>query len=122
MSGTQGFNKNAGYSFNNQANISWGNTFKPSTRRPLISNTLFNTYDNALLLINDRDKPGESTASSYPGMIFSVIKDTDDKNGVYVVKQIKGVDTATGDEISVDDDPKETVIEKLDAGKGFLLS
>lgn len=75
--------KRYGAEFEGQVNETWGLTFHMANKRPLTTNTIFDTYSDMVSYVND------ITRSAIPGLLLSVINDTEENNGIYFVKKIK---------------------------------
>ena len=72
-------------------------SIKPSGKFPVVADQQWKTLEDAINFINDP----ESTA--IPGMILSVVEDTDDNNGIYLVEKIKDEDTGVIKNIANED-------------------
>ena len=72
-------------------------SIKPSGKFPVVADQQWKTLEDAINFINDP----ESTA--IPGMILSVVEDTDDNNGIYLVEKIKDEDTGVIKKIANED-------------------
>lgn len=61
-----------------------GMTLKPTGRYPIESWKQWSTLSDLKKFIINTD----NDAAAYPGMVVSVVSDTDDNNGVYLVKKV----------------------------------
>ena len=80
-----------------QGNVTWPSTFLTSNRFPIVANRVFATLADAQAYVNDT----AIDASAYPGIILAVIRDVEDKNGVYYVKSIPTKEGETGELVKV---------------------
>lgn len=67
----------------------WTSTFNPLKKGPVVGKRIWNTLDDLYEYINDQKD------SAIPGIIVSVINDTEENNGAYLVKTAKGFNGAT---------------------------
>lgn len=73
----------------NQNNKPWTLTWKASGRYPIVADRIYNTLVDAQAYVDDLS----ATASATPGLVLTVVNDTNDNNGVYYVKQIAQVNS-----------------------------
>lgn len=62
----------------------WGLSLDLTGKGYEVSKRTWDTYEHALAYVDNPDD------SAVPGNILTVVGDTDEKNGVYLVKQAKG--------------------------------
>jgi hypothetical protein len=67
----------------------WTSTFNPLKKGPVVGKRIWNTLADLYKYINDQKD------SAIPGILVSVINDTDENNGAYLVKTAAGVNGAT---------------------------
>lgn len=66
----------------------WTSTFNPLKKGPVVGKRIWNTLADLQEYINDQKD------SAIPGILVSVINDTEENNGAYLVKTVKGFEGA----------------------------
>lgn len=74
------------YKVDNQVNVGWGLSLQMAGKTPAIAKRIFDTYENAEGFVNS------TTDTALPGILLSVIKDTEERNGLYYVNKAAGFD------------------------------
>lgn len=67
----------------------WTSTFNPLKKGPVVGKRIWNTLADLYAYINDQKD------SAIPGILVSVINDTEENNGAYLVKTVAGVNDST---------------------------
>jgi hypothetical protein len=67
----------------------WTSTFNPLKKGPVVGKRIWNTLADLYEYINDQKD------SAIPGILVSVINDTEENNGAYLVKTAAGFNGAT---------------------------
>ena len=74
----------AEFKVDNQVNVGWGLSLQMAGKTPAIAKRIFDTYENAKAFVDS------TTDTALPGILVSVIKDTDENNGLYYVTKAAG--------------------------------
>lgn len=76
----------AEFKVDNQVNVGWGLTLQMTGKTPAIAKRIFDTYANAKAYVDS------TTDTALPGILISVINDTEENNGLYYVTKAAGFD------------------------------
>lgn len=88
----------AEFKVDNQVNVGWGLSLQMAGKTPAIAKRIFDTYANAKAFVDS------TTDTALPGILVSVINDTDDNNGLYYVTKAAGfggVEAGAGELVKV---------------------
>lgn len=88
----------AEFKVDNQVNVGWGLSLQMAGKTPAIAKRIFDTYENAKAFVDS------TTDTALPGILVSVIQDTDENNGLYYVTKAAGfggVEAGAGELVKV---------------------